>query len=230
MKLIRYLLLFFALAIGHAKADEHELILPSGVGIVTIGEQRSVNDMAVFPAKGIAGRPLLIAAHGNGGSGPEEIKGWLELAKEHKITVVCPTFLSSVNAIYIPDDKPYFEDCLNWVQHHLLYDKSHAYMTGFSGGGYAIWYLAITRPDFFKGLFFQSCNFTGDQFNLDLSRWTDKPIHLVWGTNDLTDVISQNQNAVAYLQSHGCNDASFEIIQGASHESHRDLVIKWMGD
>jgi pimeloyl-ACP methyl ester carboxylesterase len=102
-------------------------------------------------------------------------------------------------------------------------------MTGFSGGGFAVWYLATTRPDFFKGLFLQSGNFAGDQyFDLNLSGWADKPIHLVWGTDDLPSIMEQNKQAVDLLQSEHFTHFSTEIIPGAHHQPHHDLVVTWM--
>ena len=219
--------LFFTMQI--ALADDQPQVESNGVIIVTIGERKTVNEMAIYPRYGIANRPLLIAAHGNGGAGPKEIEGWLDLAKQHHFTIVCPTFLSAVRSMLIPDDAPYFKDCLHWIENNLQYDKSNAYMTGFSGGGYAVWYLGTTRPDFFKGLFLQSGNFAGNEYyDLNLSGWANKPIHLVWGSEDSPTVIAQNKQAVDLLQSEHFTNFSTEIIPGAHHQPHHDLVVTWM--
>ena len=208
-------------------ADDQRQLQPNGVAVITIGERKIINEMAIYPSGGIAGRPLLIAAHGNGGSGPKEITGWLALAKRHNFTIVCPTFLSSVHWMYLPEDAPYFKDCQHWIEGNLQYDKSNVYMTGFSGG-YPVWYLATTRPDFFKGLFLQSGNFAGEYYNPNLSGWASKPIRLVWGTEDLPSVMVQNKQAADLLQSEHFTNFSTEIIPGAHHQPHHDLVITWM--
>jgi poly(3-hydroxybutyrate) depolymerase len=210
-------------------ADDQDQVQSNGVVIVTLGERRTVNEMAIFPQGGIPDRPLLIAAHGGGGSGPKEIEGWLALAKQHNFTIVCPTFLSGMtHSMYVPMDVPYFKDCLHWIEDNLKYDKSNVYMTGFSGGGYPVWYLATTRPDFFKGLFLQSGNFAGQYYDLNLSGWANKPIHLVWGTEDSPTVMAQNKQAVDLLQSKGFKNFTTEIIPGAHHKPHHDLVVNWM--
>ena len=212
-----------------SRADDQPQMQPNGVAIVSIGERRAINEMAVYPSSGIANHPLQIAAHGNGSSGPKEIEGWLDLAKQHNFTIVCPTFLSAVQSMHVPEDMPYFKDCLHWIENNLQYDKANVYMTGFSGGGYAVWYLGTTRPDFFRGLFLQSGNFIGDQYyNFDISGWADKPIHLVWGTEDSPTVIAQNKQAADLLQSRGFKNFSTEVIPGAHHQPHHDLVVKWM--
>ncbi len=101
-------------------------------------------------------------------------------------------------------------------------------MSGVSGGGFAVWYLGTTRPDFFKGLFLQSGNFAGPHYDLDVSNWRDKPIKLIWGTQDLPDIPVQNQLAVDLLNSAHCRNFSTEVIPGGRHGEHPDLVVGWM--
>jgi poly(3-hydroxybutyrate) depolymerase len=119
-------------------ADDQGQVQSDGSVIVNIGESRIASDMAVYPPGGIANRPLLLMAHGNGGSGPREIKGWIALAKQHNFTIVCPTFLSAVHVMHIPEDVPYFRDCLRWIEGNLQYDKGNVFMSGVSGGGFAV--------------------------------------------------------------------------------------------
>ncbi len=152
MKIIRdsaFILCLLFLTLRLLVADDQTQVKTNGVFIVTIGERKAVNEMAIYPQGGIANRPLLMMAHGNGGSGPKEIEAWLDLAKQHNFTIVCPTFLSSVQSMHVPEDVPYFKDCVKWIEDNLQYDKNNVYMTGFSGGGFAVWHLATMRPDFF---------------------------------------------------------------------------------
>ena len=128
----------------------------SAMQTVQIGDRSTAKDMSVWPPGGIAGRPLLIAAHGNGGAGPREIKGWLKLARSHHFTIVCPSFLSSVNSVHLSEDEPYFNDCIKWMKDNLQFDHANVFMVGFSGGGFPTWYLATKHPDFFRGLALQS--------------------------------------------------------------------------
>lgn len=184
--------------------------------------------VAIWPAGGMENRPLLIAAHGHGGSGPGEIGGWLKLAQEHQFTIVCPTFMSSVNSMYLANDAPYFEHLRLWIEDHLKFDRANVYMTGFSGGGYPLWYLGTTDPDFIHGLFAQSCNFIGYGNGLDLSRWNRRPIEVIWGSHDLPDIAPSGQMALGILEDLNCKNVVHEIIQGAGHQEHRDLVVAWL--
>lgn len=184
--------------------------------------------MAVWPPGGLDGRPLLMAAHGNGGAGPREIAGWLALAKKHNFTIVCPTFLSSVNISFLPDDQEYFRQCLRWIEDNLKYDKANVYITGFSGGGAATWYLATKRPDFFRGLFLQSGNFFGVRDEFKLTRWFDRPIEVIWGSRDLPDIIAEGQDSLNALKDADCKSVVHNVIQGAGHQEHPDLVVAWM--
>jgi len=208
--------------------NDQARVLSDGVAIVSIGEPRVVNEMAVYPPGGIANRPLLIMAHGSGGSGPGEINGWVRLSEQYNFTIVCPTFLSAVHSMYIPDDIAYFQECLTWIEAHVRYDKSNVYMSGMSGGGFAVWYLGTSRPDFIRGLFLQSSDFAGQYYGLDLSGWRDKPIRIVWGSNDLPNIPQENDQAIDALRSAGCRQYSSQVILGATHQEHPDLVVDWL--
>ena len=188
------------------------------------------NLMAVWPQGGIANRPLLIAAHGHGGSGPNEIRGWVGLARAHRFTIVCPTFKSSVNSSFLDDDESYFRACLRWMENNLQYDKVNVYMTGFSGGGYSVWYLATKRPDVIHGLFMQSCNFIGVAYDLDLGPWYNRPIKVIWGSQDLPDIAPSGQLGLQVLKDGGCKNVTTEVVGGAGHQEHPDMVVKWMED
>jgi poly(3-hydroxybutyrate) depolymerase len=211
-----------------SQADDQSKVQSNGVVIVSIGNENAVDEMAVYPQGGIANRPLLVMAHGNGSSGPKEIQGWIALSKQHDFTIVCPTFLSSVHSMHVPEDVPYFKDCLRWIEDNLQYDKQNVFMSGISGGGYAVWYLGTTRPDFFRGLFLQSANFAGQDYGLDISKWHEKPIKLIWGSQDLPDIPVQNQKAIDLITSEHCTNFTTEVIPGGHHEEHPEMVIGWM--
>ena len=103
-------------------------------------------------------------------------------------------------------------------------------MTGFSGGGYALWYIATTRPDFVHGLFSQSCNFSGNAYDLDLSRWFDRPIEVIWGSREVPDIAPSGQMALDLLKAAGCKNVAHIVVDNAGHQEHPDLVVKWMED
>jgi poly(3-hydroxybutyrate) depolymerase len=200
----------------------------SPVFTIKLGKRTTANEMSVWPEGGVPDRPLLIAAHGNGGAGPREIQGWLQLAKQHRFTIVCPSFLSSVNSVHLSEDEPYFKDCLSWIKDNLKYNGDNVFMVGFSGGGFPTWCLATKHPDFFHGIAFQSGNFAGGYYDLSLSRWFNKPIKLIWGSEDLEPILTQNKDAVAMLKSEHCRDYTTEVVPGGHHQEHPDIVVSWM--
>ncbi|MCE0498307.1 MAG: hypothetical protein LV481_10220 [Methylacidiphilales bacterium] len=208
--------------------NQEQPLAAGPVFTVTLGDREKSGEMSVWPQGGVPDRPLLIVAHGHGGTGPHEIQGWLQIAKSHRFTIVCPTFLSSVNASFLKDDDPYFAACLSWIKDNVQYNKDWVFMTGFSGGGFPTWYLASKRPDFFHGLFFQSCNFAGNYYGLSLDRWFNKPLKLIWGSQDLPDIPVQNGQAVEILKTAGCQDYTTEIVPGGHHQEHQDMVVSWM--
>jgi predicted esterase len=196
--------------------------------VIKIGTYRQYNEMSIWPPQGLAERPLLIVAHGNGTDGSKEINHWLALAKKEKITVVCPTFVSSWDMTNILDDRLYFRECVKWIEANLKYDQTLVFITGYSGGGCPVWYLATAYPDLFRGILLQSANFYGEHPYLDLSKWRDKPIRLEWGGNDLPQIITQNKQALRVLSLAKCENVGYEIIEGIGHAAQREWAIKQM--
>jgi len=195
---------------------------------VTLDQRKTANELAVWPPGGIPDQPLLIASHGNGGTGPKEIRNWLKIAKVHHFTIVCPSLLSPVNASHLGEDDPFFAACIHWIKDNLKYNPDGVFMTGFSGGGFPTWYLATKYPTFFRGIICQSGNFAGNYYGLDISRWHQKPIKLIWGSQDLADIPVQNGQAVDMLKSEHCRNFTTEVVEGGHHQEHPDMVVSWM--
>ena len=203
--------------------------LPADSMTATVAIEDRNDYMKVWPPTGISGRPLLIAAHGNGGTGEGEIARWRETARQHHFTIVCSTFPCSTGYLnQINADASYFKKALRWIADNLQYDKDNAFMCGFSGGGFPTWYFATKYPEIFRGLFFQSANFYGGFPDFDLSKWYRKPIKMIWGTQDRPDIPTQNQQALDALKQAGCKNYTSEVVQGGKHEEHPDLVAAWM--
>jgi pimeloyl-ACP methyl ester carboxylesterase len=176
----------------------------------------------VWPPTGIPGRPLIVSFHGSGWSGDKEMGGWIGLARQHNFTIVCPDYVTT--ATVIQGEKGYLDDIITWIKGNLQYDQANVYVTGFSAGGLFVWWNGSEHPDFFHGLFLQSANFYG----ADISRWYNRPIKVIWGSNDIPHVIAQNEQAAAMLHESHCKTWTTEIIQGAHHQPHHDMVVAWM--
>jgi pimeloyl-ACP methyl ester carboxylesterase len=213
------------------QSEPTQTMSPEGASIIDFsggGGAARVSEMAVWPPQGLLKRPLLIAAHGNGGSGPQEIKGWLALAKHGQVTIVCPSFLSSVHSMYVPLDRDYFRQCIHWIQKNICYDPEQVFMTGFSGGGCAVWYLATAYPTFFRGLYLQSGNFVGQVHDLDLRPWKTKPIHVQWGSKDTPRILDQHQDLKQIIASSDLQNTSFEVVPEGTHTPCQEKVLNWI--
>lgn len=101
-------------------------------------------------------------------------------------------------------------------------------MTGFSGGGYAVWYQGTAYPDFFKGLFLQSGNFVGLEYDLELKPWLRKPIHVLWGSKDTQNVLSQHKELQLVAKQVGLEKISYEIDPAGTHKPNREKVVAWV--
>jgi len=173
--------------------------------------------------------PLVVSAHGHGGNGPGEAQAWNGLAEKYKFILVCPSYYSSaaVSGQSVADDDVMLKEVMTRVLGSLNIDRRKVLHTGFSGGSLATWYVAAEHDNWFTALCLRSGNFYGDP-PLHLSRWQQRPIYIMWGEKDMTDIPEQGQRMLDFVQKTiGNEKVKHEVIPGGYHEGHPDRVAKW---
>jgi dienelactone hydrolase len=227
-----------------------ELVLSSKPGLQTCVSKLPDGREGAFgvyvPAQydGAKPMPLIVSAHGNGGSGPEEASHWRKHADTYGFIVVAPTYRSATRWSSLQDlrerlqsDNVLLEDVMQRTLRSFNIKRSCVLHTGFSAGGITTWYLALNRPEWFTALCFRSANFHGEIFTVDHAPWRDRPIYIFWGTRDMPVILNKSEifgvagegpKALEFLEKTvGATKLKKEVLEGGTHTGRNDLAAKW---
>jgi predicted esterase len=220
-------------------ADLGADILPATPGLATYSEAKARKDKNEFtiyipqsynPAKPI---PLLVDAHGNGGTGPGEAPQWKKFADDIGFIAVCPTFESSVNTMddWLKSDDKMLSNIMKRVLGSYNIDRKHVLFTGFSGGGFPTWYLATKDYQIFTALCFRSANFNGETYNLrsSIGHWRHRPVYMYLSDHDNPNINAEEPAGLAYLKkSVDTQNLKFDLLTNDNgHKSRPEIAAKW---
>jgi len=170
--------------------------------------------------------PLVITLHGTFWyDGPiRQVQEWQRLAEDHGLIVAAPP-LRSIQGI-TPVIKSWWWKDLDSDERIILalrkdmieryrVDPKSVLLTGFSGGGYPMYYTGLRSPECFSMLVARSCNSNLEIF--DRIRLTDAahemPIFIYWGKDDV-GLWNYSWQAYRYLREHGCYKARKKEVTG----------------
>lgn len=220
-------------------ADLGEDALDAAPGLKIYVEPKAratVNQFAVYipPSyKPATPMPLLVDAHGNGGSGPKEIKQWEMYADQIGFIVVCPSFQSSVlcSDEFLKSDDKMLSNVMKRVLGSFNIDRKHILFTGFSGGGFATFYLASKDSQIFTALCFRSGNFGGEgTYNVKASfaPWRHRPVYMYLAEHDNPAINAQDIDGLAFLKKKvDPENLKYDMLPASGHQSRPEYAAKW---
>lgn len=104
-------------------------------------------------------------------------------------------------------------------------DRANVMITGFSGGGFPMYWVGLRHPDVFSVVAARNCNFSAG--NLE-SWWTPEAlrtaIKVYYGQNDPGAIRQQSERAIQYLRQRGFT-VETEVIPGVGHERHPEIAM-----
>jgi len=171
--------------------------------------------------------PLVVTLHGTHGwdSSNAQIKEWKALAEDEGFIVVAPS-LRSVQGI-LPVVRGFWYDDLaadekavlaiiDEVSANYNIDSESVLLTGFSAGGYPLYYIGLRNPHRFNALIARACNSHVDIFErIELTDEARKvPLEIFWGKDDLKPLRDQSWAAFRYLREHGFRKAQKQETKG----------------
>jgi poly(3-hydroxybutyrate) depolymerase len=182
--------------------------------------------------------PLVITLHGTHGwdSASAQIREWKALAQEKGFIVVAP-HLRSVQGILPVSRKLWFADmakddtAILAVQDEVCaqyrIDRKSVLLTGFSAGGYPLFYTGLGHPERFCMLVAMSCNSDDGLFDsIKLTPEARKmPVAVFWGKDD-QGIQSHCWRAVQYLTNHGFKSLQHKKMDGG-HIRRPDEVYRF---
>ena len=95
-------------------------------------------------------------------------------------------------------------------------DPSAVLLTGFSAGGYAMYYAGLRNPQCFDMLIARNCNSDLDMLTgIQITDATRKlPVMIFWGKDDLKQIQDQSWAAFRYLRERQCFKVWHREIKG----------------
>jgi poly(3-hydroxybutyrate) depolymerase len=179
--------------------------------------------------------PVIVSCHG---TDPFDVAAyqtgeWKMLAEQHGCILVCPKLTStdgilgdgSINSLL--HDERTIMAALSDVQYMYNVDRNNILMTGFSGGGFPVYFVALRHPDVFSAVVARNCNFNRraveDWFGPEA---LNQPIMVYWGQNDPDQIRNQSRDAIDYLRGVGFQVETAEI-PGVGHERHPEVAMRF---
>ncbi len=179
--------------------------------------------------------PLIVSCHGTDpfDVAAYQVGEWKKLAEDYGCILVCPK-LRSTDGIFGSGDIGQLlrdERLIMTIlgQLHYLYniDRRNVLMTGFSGGGFPVYFVGLRHPDVFTVVAARNANFSRHA----LEGWyppeaLGTPLIVYYGQNDPGAIRTQSDEAVAYLRGAGFS-VETAVLGGSGHERHPEVAMRF---
>ena len=171
--------------------------------------------------------PLVVTLHGtHGWDGPKrQVLEWGALAERRGFLVAAPTLQSVQGILPVPVDwwlRDLEEDERNVLavidelcRKYPRIDPEAVLLTGFSAGGYPLYYIGLRNAERFHMLIARDCNSSIKLF--ERIKLTDRarslPIAIFWGKDDV-GIREESWEALAWLRRHRCYGTRRKKVPG----------------
>jgi poly(3-hydroxybutyrate) depolymerase len=171
--------------------------------------------------------PLVITLHGTYGfdSASDQVREWKALAEQEGFIVAAPKLdsvqgiLPVVESVWQKDleaDEQIILGCLRHVQSKYNIDPGAVLLTGFSAGGYPMYFTGLRNPKLFSALAARGGN--SRQYIFDQIIVTDDvrqlPVIIIHGQDDFSPIGKQSWAAFRWLREHKCFKAEHHKLPG----------------
>lgn len=171
--------------------------------------------------------PLVVSLHGTipWDTYLAQIMEWKALAEEKGFIVVCPYLKSSQGIIKtaregwyrdLETDERVILAVMDDVCGKYRVDQKAVLLSGFSAGGFAMYYTGLRNPKRFSALIGRSCNSDVKMFEEKITPTPEAlalPILLYWGTDDPV-LRTQGWDAFEYLRIHHFKNTAKHEVHG----------------
>lgn len=183
--------------------------------------------------------PLVVTLHGTyGWDGPwRQAMEWKYIAEQNGFLVAAPRLrsvqgiLPTVDALWLKDlakDEALILAMIDEIGRKYRVDRRAVLLTGFSAGGYPMYYVGLRNPDRFGMLIARACN--SDYKILERVAVTDEskklPVMIYWGKDDLGRIHKDSWQAFRWLREHGFKEAKRSRVRGG-HLRRPDLAYQY---
>lgn len=177
--------------------------------------------------------PLIISCHGTPPYDVAEhhIREWKMLAEMNGCIVIAPTLIATDGLlgdgplVGMLADERYILSLISRLSYRYNIDRANIMITGFSGGGFPVYWVGLRHPDIFSVVAARSCNFNEPNLEGWFTREAKTTAILVYyGENDPVAIRAQSQDAMRFLRSQGLAVTS-RVIPGIGHERRPEVAM-----
>lgn len=167
--------------------------------------------------------PVLFFLHGSGSRGDDINKlidnPFFKLTEKHEdlpFVVVAP--LCSENTWF--DIFQTLKEIVREVTEYSFADKERIYLMGASMGGYAVWQLAMSMPQYFAAI----VPICGGGLYWNAKRLADIPVWAFHGQNDKTVFLEESKKMVDFVNYFG-GKAKLTVYKDKGHDAWSDTYL-----
>ena len=182
--------------------------------------------------------PLIVTCHGTDpfDVAAYQVGEWKMLAEDNGCILVCPKLTSTDGIFGTGATDPLLRDerlIMSIVgQMHYLYniDRRNVLMTGFSGGGFPVYFIGLRHPDVFTAVVARNCNFN----QRSIQGWyppeaTKTPVMVYYAENDPGAIQTQSEAAIDFLRGEGFT-VTTAVVPGRGHERTAEVAMRFWKD
>ncbi len=163
------------------------------------------------------------------------IDTWGMYGDKYGCIVICPELVGTdgifgAGAIYdMKENEERILSILSSLSYQYNLDRANIMITGFSGGGFPVYWVGLRHPDIFSAVIAQNCNF--NQGNTD--GWfpraaTKIAVMIYYGQNDPLPIKVQSKNGIDYLRSKGFTVKTRVIRhERTGHDRHPEIAMEF---
>jgi poly(3-hydroxybutyrate) depolymerase len=177
--------------------------------------------------------PLIVSCHGTDpfDVAAYQVGEWKMLAEQHGCLLVCPKLsstdglLGSGSITRLLADERLIMSILGQLHYLYAIDRRNVLMTGFSGGGFPVYFVGLRHPDLFTCVVARNANFN----QRVLEGWYPPearrtPAMVYFGQNDPVAIRAQSRRAIDYLRGAGF-EVETAIVPGSGHERRPQIAM-----
>jgi len=181
--------------------------------------------------------PLVVTLHGsNVWDGPvRQIMEWKALAERCGFLVAAPRVYSAEGILpvlerieQLREDEKAVLSILDNIAGQYRVDPRAVLLTGFSAGGYPMYWIGLRHPERFNMLIARACNSSVE--HLERIPLTDEarkmPIMIFWGKDDLAPIRRESWAAFRWLREHRCFGTEKKEVEGG-HLRRPELAFRF---
>lgn len=176
--------------------------------------------------------PLLLVAHGTGGTGNQQHKSWKSAADKLGMLVLCPSATgANLGYTFTPEERAETMAALRWARRKFNVDENKIFLSGISRGGHLTWDVSVRHPDRFAALAPmiggpRLSNSRGENSLRYVENVAHVPIRDLQGSRDDAHLLFNLRLAFERLEEYGAPDAELIEFPSLGH-SYDFQAVNW---